>query len=342
MKRAIQIACVVAAVVAVLGSGAMALEIETVPVGDPGNVDDTHGDGYGAVPYTYNIGKYEVTNAQYCEFLNAVAKSDPYRLYNVEWMGGGWTDTGGITRGGSSGSFTYTVRSKRGNRPVNYVSWGDAARFANWLHNGQPSGEQNDGTTEDGAYDLDGATSGADLIAVSREADWKWGVPSDDEWYKAAYYKGGGTNAGYWDYPTQSDGRPTAERPAGTDLVNGSANFYDSGYVNNTYYTTEVGAYDAKPSDSAYGTFDQGGNISEWTDAVTGSARSVRGGSYGSAGPNLQAHDANLKCGPTYESYAIGFRVAQIPEPATLGMLALLALSLPKRGGQAAKGRVFG
>jgi formylglycine-generating enzyme required for sulfatase activity len=36
-------------------------------------------------------------------------------------------------------------------RPVNYVSWGDAARFANWLHNGQPSGAQDLTTTEEGA-----------------------------------------------------------------------------------------------------------------------------------------------------------------------------------------------
>ena len=28
------------------------------------------------------------------------------------------------------------------NRPVNYVNFWDAARFANWLHNGQPVGPQ--------------------------------------------------------------------------------------------------------------------------------------------------------------------------------------------------------
>ena len=69
-------------------------------------------------------------------------------------------------------------------------------------------------------------------------------LPSEDEWYKAAYYKGGGTNAGYWDYPTQSDTAPTAELPVGTDMVNGSANYYyDYTYLDTTYYTTEVGAY---------------------------------------------------------------------------------------------------
>ncbi|NIM51450.1 MAG: PEP-CTERM sorting domain-containing protein, partial [Gemmatimonadales bacterium] len=68
--------------------------MEWVTVGDPGNVNDTH--GYGGVGYVYNIGRYEVTNAQYCAFLNAVAASDPHGLYNT-YMG---TFLGGITRSG--------------------------------------------------------------------------------------------------------------------------------------------------------------------------------------------------------------------------------------------------
>jgi formylglycine-generating enzyme required for sulfatase activity len=105
-----------------------------------------------------------------------------------------------IQQTGSSGSFSYSVAEEYANRPVNYVSWGDAARFANWLHNGQPTGAQDLSTTEDGAYYLNGAggremsditepnyhESGLALLAVTREADWKWAIPTDDEWYKAA------------------------------------------------------------------------------------------------------------------------------------------------------------
>jgi len=72
------------------------------------------------VDYVYQIGKYEVTNAQYIEFLNAVAETDTYGLYSTNM----WS----IERSGSSGSYTYTVAADRADRPVNHVSWGDAAR----------------------------------------------------------------------------------------------------------------------------------------------------------------------------------------------------------------------
>ncbi len=55
--------------------------------------------------YTYQIGRYEVSNAQYAEFLNAVAATDTYSLYATS-MGSG---VGGITRSGSSGSYTYSA-----------------------------------------------------------------------------------------------------------------------------------------------------------------------------------------------------------------------------------------
>jgi hypothetical protein len=112
---------------------------------------------------------------------------------------------GGINRSGSSGSYTYTVKTNYGNKPVNWVSWFDCARYCNWLHNGKPTGAQNNSTTEDGAYTLNGAISGN---AVAKNAGAKYHIPTENEWYKAAYYKGGGTSAGYWKYATQSDSNP--------------------------------------------------------------------------------------------------------------------------------------
>ena len=120
---------VVATVLA--ATGAYAINIDTVPVGNPGNAADTT--GYGAVGYDYDIGTYEVTGAQYAQFLNAVAATDPYGLYNTHMGAGDWACK--IQRSGTSGSYTYSVADDWANRPVNLVSWYDAARFCNWLTN---------------------------------------------------------------------------------------------------------------------------------------------------------------------------------------------------------------
>ncbi|MCP3994743.1 MAG: formylglycine-generating enzyme family protein, partial [bacterium] len=246
--------------------------IDTVPVGNLGNADDTHGDGYGGVDYAYNIGTYEVTAGQYTEFLNAAAATDTYGLYNTNM----WLRTTGckIERSGSAGSYTYSVAGNRANRPVNYVSWGDAARFANWLHNGQPTGAQELSTTEDGAYRLNGATSQVALMAITRETDAMWFIPTENEWYKAAYHKNDGATGNYFDYPTSSDtlpgyvndsgnlsgtGNPFVE--GGTDPGNYATYDGDGGTdgIGSPYWMTEVGEWEN--SASPYGTFDQGGNL---------------------------------------------------------------------------------
>jgi sulfatase modifying factor 1 len=160
-------------------------------------------DGYGSVGYVYHIAQYPVTNCEYTEFLNAVASTDTYNLYNTLMDSNA---RGGITRSGSSGSFTYSVKTNMGNKPVVFVNWFDCARYCNWLHNNKLIGPQDSSTTEDGAYTLSGATTGN---AVPSNSDAKYHLPTENEWYKAAYYKGGGTNAGYWVYATQSNTAPT-------------------------------------------------------------------------------------------------------------------------------------
>ena len=269
--------------------------MEWATVCDPGNLDDTHGDGYGGVDYIYRIGKYEVTNAQYCAFLNAVAADDPNGLYNSNMSLG----VGGITRSGPSGSHTYGLKAGRSDMPVFEVSWYDALRFANWMHNGQPTGAQDASTTEDGAYDM---SLGDNVV---RKCGARAFLPSEDEWYKAAYYESGATNAGYWDYPTQSDVPPTAEGPPGTDLANGSANY--GGALGGDF--TRVGSYTARPSDSACGTFDQGGNVWEWHEDRMGPDRGVRGGSSTDTNSNLHAQ-ARAFFDPMVDFGDIGFRVA--------------------------------
>ena len=114
-----------------LAEAGVPIEIPTVPVGNVGNANDPlTGNLYGGVSYAYRIGTTEVTNAQYAAFLNEKAASDPLGLYNTSM---GSDARGGITQSGVSGSFSYAPKTNMGNKPVNYVSWYDSIRFANWL-----------------------------------------------------------------------------------------------------------------------------------------------------------------------------------------------------------------
>ena len=313
---------------------ALAITIDTVLVGDAGNAGELSGGVFGleatvgGVAYDYRIGTTEVTNAQYVAFLNAVAATDTYGLYNADM--GSYTQ-GGIIQSGSSGSYSYSVKADAGSytyaeKPVNFVSWYDTMRFANWLHNGQPTGLQNATTTENGAYRFSGATS-----VGARKVGAIWFLPSEDEWYKAAYYNG----STYYDYPTGTDTTPDNNLPS-LDSGN-SANFRDGGVYTTTggylYPLTDVGAYTL--SASPYGTFDQGGNVGEWTETLVSSPG---GGLFpGARGGGFYGNSNYLSS--LYRQYSIstndgtdlGFRVAAIatvPEPSTIALAAYGLASL--------------
>jgi formylglycine-generating enzyme required for sulfatase activity len=210
-----------AATAALITSAAASVTIDYVSVGHAGNAAD--GNGYGAVAYAYQIGKYEVTNAQYAEFLNAVNPTGSGTggvgangIYNTNM---GTNARGGITyTAGAASGAKYTIRTSMGDKPVNYVSWYDAARFTNWLGNGQGSG-----STETGAYTLSLNTG-----IITKNSGANVYLPSEDEWYKAAYYDptpgaGGGDN--YWLHATQSDTAPTVASANSTgDITNPGAN----------------------------------------------------------------------------------------------------------------------
>jgi hypothetical protein len=42
------------------------------------------------VSYIYDIGKFEITAGEYAEFLNAVAHTDTYGLYNTSMWSNIW------------------------------------------------------------------------------------------------------------------------------------------------------------------------------------------------------------------------------------------------------------
>jgi len=295
-------------------SAASAVTIDWVTVGDPGNSCETQTGGcFGAVSDEYRIDQYEVTNAQYAEFLNAVAATDTNALYNTN-MGSGF---GGITQTGSSGSFSYSAIAGREDMPVNYVSWYDSLRFANWLHNGQPTGAQDSTTTEDGVYDMSLGSSAV------RKAGATFFLTSEDEWYKAAYYKGGGTSAGYWDYPAGSDTQTTCAVPGATANT-ANCDFEESDL-------TDGGSYTGSASPNS--TFDQGGNVWEWNEAIlSGSRRGMRGGMFFNSVIVLAASYRD-GLAPTFESNGVGFRVASavpasppVPSLSPFGITLLLSV----------------
>ncbi len=281
--------------------------IDTVTVSDAGNLPSP--DGGGAVGYDFNIGKYEVTIAQYVTFLNSVATVTTNEHILSLWNSRMATDANiaGIRRDGSGTASDPYVYSSIGssNRPVSWVSWFDAARFVNWLHNGATI--QSD--TETGAYTLNGSTEGL----VAKNIGAKWWIPSDAEWLKAGHYKSGGVNAGYWIYPTQSDQAPSnligSERNNANIWAGSYSVTQSPDYAMGLNYLTDVGSFSA--SASAYGTFDQAGNLQEWTDAVLGVSRRIRGGSWVHA-ENTARASFRSEADPRSENDLTGFRIARI------------------------------
>jgi len=235
LRRTLYLASVIRAAsiasMAEVGNPSAQITIATVPAGNPGNAPDVG--GVGQVDYAYNIGKYDVTAGQHTAFLNAVAKTDPYGLYTSLFANG--FATYGITQSGSPGSCKYTA-TKNPDFLANYVTWGDAAPFCNWLTNGQPTGAQGNGTTETGSYILNGAVTDAALGAVTRNANADYGIPAEDEWHKAACCNA--ASGYYYTYATSNSNLPSNLLSAtGTN----NAKFYAGDYTDPTNYLSPVG-----------------------------------------------------------------------------------------------------
>jgi formylglycine-generating enzyme len=328
----------IAAASSLLFAGQQAMATITIPivtVGNVGNVGDTvvaYGGsnpndlttGLGAVNYAYGIGKYEVTAGQYTAFLNSVAQTDTFGVYAPQMAN---TAYSGITRSGTSGTYTYSVADPL--RPAQFVSFWSAARFVNWMHNGQTSGLQGPGTTETGSYTL--TPGGIAANSVARNASATWVIPTENEWYKAAYYNAGASN--YWAYPTQSNTLP--------GNVYGDPNGNNANLAGSTYpvpifpghYTTTVGSF--INSQGPYGTYDMAGNVAEWNEGFTpltssggGTGRGLRGGTFGDDDAGSAYRSLLLGVPPTYSAAVSGFRVALVPEPGSSAMLVAGLLAL--------------
>ena len=217
---------------------------ETVPVDMPGNAPDST--GYGAVKYEYRIGKFEVTVAEYAEFLNAVAKTDPHGLFE---------DRMPIKRVGAAEKFAYQPKPNMARKPIGFVSWLSAIRYVNWLTNGR--GKTG---TEIGTYIIEGnKVTPPDHAILAADKITRWALPTENEWYKAAYFdpkKPGGP--GYWPYAVRGGNAPKSNI--------------------NTNTMTDVGAFTMSPS--PWSTYDQNGSVWEYNETVSGGKVGLRGGSY--------------------------------------------------------------
>ena len=228
---------------------------------------------YGAVSYVYEIGEHQVTNEEYADFLDHVAASDPAELYHPRMSS---DPRGGIVRRGANGSYRYLVKKALASQPVNYVSYFDALRYANWLHNARPRGPQGRATTEDGAYRL--TKNGV----PERRPGAKFFVTSEDEWYKAAYYEPK-ANRGRGRYLLMSPlgtGRPAITRPM-------------------------------PEWRSAYGVRQMANQTWEWNESrVGGLFRGIRSGAW-FLGNNRQAA-GQFFINPEFELVNVGFRIAKM------------------------------
>jgi formylglycine-generating enzyme required for sulfatase activity len=315
------------------GSIASGEAIQWVTVGDPGNAADTT--NRGAVSDSFQIMKYEFTNQQYTDFLNSVdaGGNNPNSVYHVD-MGNDIRGGISFTSGAASGS-KYAVKSNMGDKPVNYVSWFDAARVSNWLMNGATSSS----STETGAYTLVGGQTTGIAPAVNNGATFY--IPTEDQWYKAAYYMGGGTNAGYWDYATRSDTAPTAVTADTTGIGSAGSTGNFANYLDDANWNDRGGNVTTVGTNgvsSAYGAFDMNGNITEWNDLtglVAGERRGLRGGFWGSFSENSLRSSFNQDTPASDENDVYGFRLASpasspsaVPEidPNSLGSVLALVL----------------
>ena len=281
------------------GTDANQFSMDFVTIGNPDNAADTTGapNPVGAVAYTYQIGKYEVSRDMILKATSA---------------GGLGITLQDMTDHGGNGA----------NRPATGVSWNEAARFVNWLntskgyqaaYNFTTSGA-NDNITLWGA----GQYSGSNQF---RHKDAIYFLPTVDEWYKAAYGSPSGT---WYNFPNGSDTAPTA---VASGTLPNTAVYSQEQSVGPADITNAGGL-------SAYGTMGQGGNVWEWNEsAIDGTnnnaseSRELRGGSWAVAnGSDDFVASERGGIDPWDDSFFSGFRVAAlIPEPST-GLLVVLGL----------------
>ena len=283
------------------GSGANAFTIDFVDVGNAGNANDagagggSHFSDYGGVAYDFRIGKYEISQDM-------------------------------IDKATASGMTHVTAGAWSGSQPAANISWYEAAAFVNWLNTSKGYHAAYNRTWDGSSWSMtlwgasDQASTGVRTgTNAYRHKDAYYFLPSEDEWYKAAYHQNDGVTANYWDYATGSNTAPTA---VANGTASGTAVYNDAG--------SQPAGVDDSGGLSAYETMGQNGNVYEWIESaidgsnnVTTENRAVRGGGWGFSVDTLRSSD-RAGYDPASQTSEIGFRVASIPEPSA-ALLVLMA-----------------
>ena len=261
------------------GTGAI-FTLDFVTIGNPGNSNDTT--GYGAVPYTYQIGTCDISQNQ----INIARASGLADMPSGSWSG---------------------------DQPSTSISWYQAAAFVNWLNTSQGYAP---------AYNLSYSSNGYSMSLWPTNQAWILGgtnlyrnasccyfLPSENEWYKAAYYdpnKKGAGKPGYYLYPEVTDSPPNAVSSGTT----AHSAVYD-GFTAPSSVTQAGGP-------STYGTTGQGGNVWQWMESSYYGAntnpnelRVIRGGGFGNPASDLQSVTVNGWPAGSGD-IDIGFRVARL------------------------------
>jgi len=263
------------------------VDIDFVDIGNVGNIGDTAVAGYGAVDYEYSIGKFEVTADQWA----AVIAAD-----SVVGNAGNWS----------------------GSQPTASSSWYEAAKFANWLTSGNAL---------QGAYTFSNSTTftGVDRDTALTTFGTIYVLPTEDEWYKAAYLKSDGS--GYTAYATGNSTPDGIDSSGDTD--------YDSVYRDASGFDNGAPLSVGGGTEENNGTYDMGGNVFEWSESAFsggeptgGEDRVLRGGFWNFNSNTLQSFYRNANY-PGLVDTDIGFRVASVsvvPEPSSVGLLVIGAM----------------
>lgn len=309
------------------------ITISLVTIDEPGNENGPKEYGYlGSVSTVFQMGQYDVTAEEYTACLNAVATiNDDLALYDTN-MGADST-IACITRSSNSSNwipagsdnnaitYSYAVIPGREKFPITYTSYTRSVRFCNWMENGQPIGLEGPGTTETGSFDITHQTNYATNIITNYIRDFtgkitgtnyitnvvitgisvdvtsitnaRWSLPTEDQWYKAAYYKkntvglDGFVNSDslYYTYGTASSEMPN-NSIAGAASSQNSANYCLNGSNTMTSppYITPVGTFEK--TKSPFGLYDMSGNVDQWIIN-----NSIRGGSWQSTNNSMSPNN---------------------------------------------------